>query len=215
MYTLYYCPGSASMIVHLALLEIGAEYELKLVDVEKKQQKDPAYLRLNPNGVVPTLVFDNRPYLESAALLMLLSERHPEAGLMPAIGSIEHDQWRQWIVFISTSLQTAFRAWFYPAELGYEEHTEVTRLALQKRIAAIWDQLEQHLSQHGPYLLGDTFSGADLHLTMLMRWSRNMPRTATEWPALNRLAHLIIARPSWQKMVAIEGIDAWPKVTSN
>ncbi|MBC3918644.1 glutathione S-transferase family protein [Undibacterium sp. CY18W] len=215
MYTLYYCPGTASMIVHLTLLEIGAEHELKLVDVEKNQQKDPAYLRLNPNGVVPTLVFDDRPYLESAALLMLLSERHPQAGLVPAAGSVERDQWRQWIMYLSHSLQSAFRAWFYPAELGYEEHTAVTRQALQNRIAAIWDKLDQHLEQNGPYLLGDTFSGADLYLTMLMRWSRNMPRPATGWPALNRLAQLIIVRPSWQKMVAIEGIDVWPKVSSN
>lgn len=213
MYTLYYCPGTASMVIHLALLEIGAAHELKLVDVEKKQQKDPEYLRLNPNGVVPTLVIDGLPYLESAALLMLLSERHPEAGLVPDTGTVERDQWRQWIIFISGNLQSAFRAWFYPSELGFEEHNESTRAALQKRIAAIWDQLDQHLSKNGPYLLGETFSAADLQLTMLMRWSRNMPRPATEWPALNKLAQLIIARPSWQKMMEIEGLEVWPKAT--
>lgn len=213
MYTLYYCPGTASMVIHLALLEIGAAHELKLVDVEKKQQKDPEYLRLNPNGVVPTLVIDGLPYLESAALLMLLSERHPEAGLVPDTGTVERDQWRQWIIFISGSLQSAFRAWFYPSELGFEEHNESTRAALQKRIAAIWDQLDQHLSKSGPYLLGETFSAADLQLTMLMRWSRNMPRPATEWPALNKLAQLIIARPSWQKMMEIEGLEVWPKAS--
>ncbi len=214
MYTLYYCPGTASMVVHLALLEIGAAHELKLVDVEKKQQKDPAYLRLNPNGVVPTLVIDNHPYLESAALLMLLAERHPEAGLAPAADTVERDLWRQWIIFISGSLQSAFRAWFYPAELGFAEHSEATKAALQNRIAAIWDQLDLHLSKNGPYLLGETFSGADLQLTMLMRWSRNMPRQATQWPALNKLAQLIIARPSWQKMVEIEGLETWPKVST-
>ncbi|MFZ6681360.1 glutathione S-transferase family protein [Undibacterium sp. Tian12W] len=214
MYSLYYCPGTASMVVHLALLEIGAAHELKLVDVEKNQQKDPDYLRLNPNGVVPTLVIDNRPYLESAALLMLLAERHPKAALAPAAGTVERDLWRQWIIFISGSLQSAFRAWFYPAELGFTEHSEASKAALQKRIAAIWDQLDLHLSKNGPYLLGETFSGADLQLTMLMRWSRNMPRPATQWPALNKLAQLIIARPSWQKMVDIEGLETWPK-TSN
>ncbi|PXX41866.1 glutathione S-transferase family protein [Undibacterium pigrum] len=211
MYTLYYCPGTASMVIHLALLEIGAAHELKLVDVEKKQQKDPEYLRLNPNGVVPTLVIDGRPYLESAALLMLLSERHPEAGMIPAAGTVERDQWRQWIIFISGSLQSAFRAWFYPSELGFEEHSEATRAALQQRIAAIWDQLDLHLSKNGPYLLGETFSAVDLQLTMLMRWSRNMPRPATEWPALSKLAQLITARPSWQKMMEIEALDVWPK----
>ena len=212
MYTLYYSPGTASMLVHLALLEAGVAYELKLVDVQKKQQKDPEYLRLNPHGLVPTLLIDDRPYLESAALLMLVSENHPDCGLAPAIGSVERNLWRQWIIYISNNLQSAFRTWFYPAELGLTEHTEASRNALQNRIAAIWDQLDLHLGEHGPYLLGETFSAADLQLTMLMRWSRNMPRPATQWPALNNLAQLIVTRPSWQKMMQIEGLENWPHV---
>src|SRR6185437_3551353 len=55
MYTLYYSPGTASMVVHLALLEIGAPHELKLVDFDRDAQHDPAYLELNPRVVVPTL----------------------------------------------------------------------------------------------------------------------------------------------------------------
>ncbi|MCH8621148.1 glutathione S-transferase family protein [Undibacterium sp. TS12] len=214
MYTLYYCPGTASMVVHLALLEAGAVYELKLVDVEKNQQKDPAYLQLNPHGVVPTLVIDGRPYLESAALLMLIAERHPQSGLMPAAGA-ERDMWRQWIIYLSHGLQSNFRNWFYPSGLGYVKHPEEVSRALQERIAAIWDQLDQHLGKNGPYLLGAGCSGADLYLTMLMRWSRNMPRPATNWPALENLAHLVTARDSWKKMVEIEGVEAWPKSRTN
>ncbi|MDE2427319.1 MAG: glutathione S-transferase family protein [Burkholderiales bacterium] len=211
MYTLYYCPGTASMIVHLALLEIGADYELKLVDVEKNQQKEPAYLQLNPQGVVPTLVFDGKPYTESAALLMLLAERHPEAGLVPATGTAERDQWRQWIVYLSNSLQAVYRFWFYAPDLGMHEHTPEVRQALQSKIEQIWNRLDQHLSQHGPYLLGQEFSGADLYLTMLMRWSRNMPHPATEWPALNHLIQLVTARASWKKVSEIENLSAWPQ----
>ena len=55
MYTLYYSPSTASLVVHVALLEIGAKHELKLRDFASKQQKDAAYLALNPNGVVPTI----------------------------------------------------------------------------------------------------------------------------------------------------------------
>ena len=80
MYTLYYSPGTASMVVHLALLEIGAPHRLELVDFDKDAQHSPEYLRLNPRGQVPTLVIDGQPYFESAALLMILAERHPEAG---------------------------------------------------------------------------------------------------------------------------------------
>ena len=75
MYTLYYSPGSASMVVHLALLEIGAPHKLELVDFDTDAQHSAAYLKLNPQGVVPTLVIDGKAMTESAALLMILSER--------------------------------------------------------------------------------------------------------------------------------------------
>ncbi|HEY8683145.1 MAG TPA: glutathione S-transferase family protein [Rhodanobacter sp.] len=209
MYTLYYSPGTASMVVHLALLEIGAPHELRLVDFDSDAQRDPDYLKLNPRGVVPTLVIDGRPLSESAALLMVLADRHPDAKLAPAPGTPAREAWQQWIVYLSNTLMSTYRLWFYPPELGAAEHTPAVRLALQRKIEAVWDLLDAQLAAQGPYLLGTEFSGADLLLTMLMRWSRNMPRPVTEWPALKRLADLVRARPSWQKLYEIEGLSEW------
>ena len=117
MYTLYYSPGTASMVVHLALLEIGAAYQLRLVDFAAGAQRDPEYLKLNAHGTVPTLLIDGKPQTESAALLMILSERHPEARLAPAAGSAERDAWLQWIVYLSNTLAATYRFWFYPNDL--------------------------------------------------------------------------------------------------
>jgi glutathione S-transferase len=112
-------------------------------------------------------------------------------------------------VYLSNTLMSTYRLWFYPAELGSHEHDPAIRTALQNKIEAVWDRLEAHLQNAGPYLLGAEFSGADLLLAMLMRWSRNMPRPVSEWPALNRVAGLIRARPSWQKLYQIEGLSGW------
>ena len=209
MYTLYYSPGAASMVVHLALLEIGVPHRLERVDLDADQQHSAAYLALNPHGVVPTLVIDGKPLTESAALLMILSERHPEAHLAPAPGTAEREEWVQWIVYLSNSLAATYRLWFYPADLGMKEHTPEIREAIQHKIEAVWDRLDAHLAARGPYLLGREFSGADLLLTMLMRWSRNMPHPVTEWPALKKLADLVRARPSWKKLYEIEGLSEW------
>ncbi|HTD29183.1 MAG TPA: glutathione S-transferase family protein [Xanthomonadaceae bacterium] len=209
MYTLYYSPGSASMVVHLALLEIGAPYQLELVDFSANAQRDPAYLKLNPQGRVPTLIVHGKPVFESAALLMLLAERYPEANLAPSRGSDERQAWYQWIVYLSNTLAATYRLWFYPDDLGYEEHPPMLRAAVQGKIEAAFDLLETSLSAHGPYMLGSEFSGVDLMLTMLMRWSRNMPKPATEWPALKRLADLVRERPSWKKLYEIEGLTEW------
>lgn len=209
MYTLYYSPGAASMSAHLALIEIGAPYRLEKVDLERKVQRSEDYLRLNPLGQVPTLVIDGQPYTESAALLMMLADRHPEAQLAPLPGTPQRNQWYQWLVFQSNALAANFRNWFYPQDLGSAEHPPAQRAALQARIESVWTRLDTHLAARGPYLLGDQCSAADLQLIMHMRWSRNMPRTSLDWPALRQLATLLRGRESWQRLCDVEGLDEW------
>ena len=116
MYTLYYAPGSAAVLVHLTLLECSVPYSLCKVDLETGQQRSADYLALNPDGVVPTLVIDGQAYSESAALAMLLTERHPEAALAPAPGSAPRASYLQWMFYLANSLQPAFRQWFYAGE---------------------------------------------------------------------------------------------------
>lgn len=209
MYTLYYSPGTASMSVHLALIEIGAPFCLERVDFERKDQHSNAYLRLNPLGQVPTLVIEGQPYVESAALLMMLADRHPEARLAPSPGTAERNAWYQWLVFQSNALGANFRNWFYPGDLGTAEHPPDVRAALQARIEAAWTRLDNHLALGGPYLLGNQLSAADLQLIMHMRWSRNMPRSALDWSALKRFARLVRGRESWQRLCDAEGLEEW------
>lgn len=206
MYKLYYSPRSASMVVHLALLEIGAPYELSLVDFGSKDPRFAAYLSFNPRGSVPTLIVDGRPLSESVAMLMTLTERHPEAKLAPGLNTPEREMWQQWVIYLSQQLMPVYKMWFYPSLLGMAKHTTEVRGALQRRIEGYWTLVESHLVVNGPYLLGEQFSGADLLLVMLMRWSRETPRPATEWPRLKHLEELVRERPSWQKCCEVEGI---------
>jgi glutathione S-transferase len=210
MYILYYSPGAASLCVHLALLEIGAPHELRKLDLAAGEQRSAAYLKLNPNGLVPTLLIQNRPYFEAGACLMTLAERHPAAGLAPAPESLERAAWNQWILHLANTLQPAFRLWFYPSDLSADEATQTTiKAGTRARIETIWQRLDAQLAAHGPYLLGENMSAADLLLIMLMRWSRNMPRPATDWPALAAFARRMKARASWQALYAAEGLTEW------
>ena len=210
MYTLYYSPGTASMCVHHALIETSAEYRLVRVDLEAGGQRDPAYLKLNPNGVVPTLLIDGMPFTESAALLMTIATRHPQAGLAPAETSPGRIAWYQWIVYLANTLQPAFRSWFYPGDVSDDPDTQALLMpATRRKIESAWARIDMHLAAQGPYLLGAEFSAADLMLIMLMRWSRNMPKPATDWPALQRYAVRMKARPSWKQLYALEGLSDW------
>ena len=209
MYTLYYSPGAASMVVHLMLLEVGAPHRLERVHLEQNAQRSPEYLRLNPRGQVPTLVIDGTPYFESVALVMALADRHPDAGLAPPRDSALRAAWYQWLVFMASALGAPYRQWFYAPELGAAEHPPAVRDALRAKIESGWAQVNDHLQSSGPYMLGAQFSAADLVATMYMRWSRNMPKPATEWPALRRLADLVRARPSWARLYEVEGLTEW------
>ena len=209
MYTLYYSPGSASMVVHLALLETGAPFRLVRIDFDKDEQHGRDYLRLNPRGQVPTLIVDGRPCFESAALLMLLAERHPEAKLAPPVGSELRADWYQWIAFFATAFGPVYRYWFHPPDLGAPEHPPAVREALRGTIEGSWALVDAQLTARGPYVLGAQFSAVDLLATMYMRWSRNMPRPAHTWSAVRNLANLVRARPSWTRMCEVEGLAEW------
>ncbi len=209
MLTLFYSPGTASFVVHWLLIELGLPHELRLVDFEARQQKSPEYLKLNPGGVVPTLLVDGEPVTECAALAMHLADLVPAAGLAPTPGSIERARYYQWIAYCANTLQPAFRAWWYPDEPAGPEHAELAKAAAQSRIEACFDRLDAHLAAHGPYLLGENLSAADLYLTMLMRWSRKLPKPALDWPGLRAHADRMRARPSFRALYAVEGLEEW------
>jgi glutathione S-transferase len=208
MYTLYYAPGSANLLVHLALLEIGASHELKRVDLDKGEQRSAAYLAINSNGVVPTLLIDGVPHGEAAALAMLLAERHPDAALAPATGSAERADYLQWMLYLANNLQPLFRQWFYPGE-HLPEGADTVKQAARAGIEKCWSKIDAHLAAHAPYMLGAGFSVVDLYALMLMRWSRNMPKPATEWRELSTLAARLKARPSWKQVCNAEGLIEW------
>jgi len=209
MYTLYYAPGAASLVVHWLLIELDLPHELRRLDLQAGEQKRPEYLALNPSGVVPTLLVDGEPLCEAAALVLHLADAHPEAGLAPSLGSTERARYYQWVMYLANTLQPAFRTWWYPAEAAGEANVPAAKAAVTPRIEAIWTRIDAHIAEKGPWLLGERLSAADFYLGMLMRWSRNMPRPATDWPALGALAQRLKARPSFAALYAAEGLTEW------
>ena len=207
--TLYYSPGAASLLVHWLLIELDVPHALHLVDTAAKVQKSPGYLAMNPNGVVPTLVLDGKPQYEAAALAMLLAERHADAGLAPGIDDPRRGDYLQWMFNLANMEQPLFRQWRYPGEPAGEANADVIRAHVAPRIEAEWQRIDSHLATNGPHLLGDGLSVVDFYLVMLMRWSRNMPKPASEWPHLAALAQRLKARPSFTTLYAREGLTEW------
>ena len=208
--TLYYSPSTASLVVHWLLIELDVPHTLHLLDFDKQEQKSPGYLKVNPAGVVPALVIDGQVITEAAAIVMYLADLHPHAALAPAIGTPQRAAYYQWVLFMANTLQPAYRAWFYPAEPAGDANGDAAKHQARLKLEAAWEQVARHLDSHGgPYLLGDTLSAADFLLTMLMRWSRNMPRPSDTWPVLQAYAHRMKARPAFKEVYAREGLTDW------
>jgi glutathione S-transferase len=206
-YLLFYSPGTASLAVHWMLIELGAPFEAELVDI--KAERSAAYLKLNPAGRVPTLVVDGAPVSESAALLMLLAERHPEGGFAPAVGSPGRAVWMETMLVLANGLSPAMRDWFYADKDGDPAGAEAVQALAKRRIEGVFERLDGLLADGRPYLLGETVTTVDLLATMLMRWSRNMARPATGWPNLGPYVTRMRAQPAFAEVCRREGLTEW------
>jgi len=209
MITLYYSPSTASLVVHWLLIELDLPHTLHRLDLDAREHKQAAYLAINPAGVVPALAIDGEVFCEAAAIIMHLADLHPTAALAPAPATAARGHYYQWMCFCANTLQPAYRAWFYPSEPAGEANVDVSKAQARARLEAAWAQVDAHLAAQGPYLLGDALSAADFMLTMLMRWSRNMPKPAHTWPALAAHAARMKARPAFKEVYAREGLTDW------
>lgn len=209
MTTLYYSPSSASFVVHWLLIELEVPHTLHKLDFDKRDQKSAEYLLLNPAGVVPTLVIDGQPINEAAAIVLHLADSYPAGGLAPAIGSLKRASYYQWLFFMANTLQPAYRTWFYPAEPAGADNADAAKDKAREVIEAAWSRVNDHLAKNGPFLLGEKLSAGDFMMTMLMRWSRNMPKPAHSLPALAAHAATMKARPAFKETYAREGLSDW------
>ena len=113
---LYFNPGACSLSPHIVLREAGLEFDLVQVDLKTKKTKSGEdFTRINPKGQVPVLGLDNGEFLtEGPAIVQYIADRKPEAGLIPAAGSMERYRVLEWLNFITSELHKGFSPLFRP-----------------------------------------------------------------------------------------------------
>jgi glutathione S-transferase len=214
MIQLHYFPSNASLTPHLLLEELGAPFELKLVDRGAGAHKSPAYLKLNPNGLIPVLVDGDLVLYETAAIVLHLVDTHAAAGLAPAPGAVARAQFYKWLVWMAASLQSQMPLYFYSdryVAAGNAEGAAQVKAAAETRIAGLVDQIDAQLASHrGPWLLGEQFSALDPYAFMLCRWTRGMQRPARTLVHVGPFLQRMLARPAVQRVITREGlVEPW------
>ncbi len=216
MLELHYFPGNASLTPHLLLEELGVPFTLRLVDRTKAAHKQPDYLALNPNGLIPVLV-DSRfePALvlyETAAICLHLLDTHPDHGLAPALGTPERAHFYKRLVWLTNTLQASLIQYFYPervVDAGDAAAAAQVKAQMEAKVGGLLDQLDAELARHGqPWLLGAAFSAVDLYTLMLCRWTRGFTRPARSLPNLGPYLQRVLARPAVQRVFEKEALAA-------
>lgn len=199
-YVLYGRPGSGSLVVQVALEEIGAPYERVWVG---RDPQSVARLRTkNPAGRVPALeLADGTVLFESAAILVHLALINPQAQLAPLPGSLRHARFLQWMVFMSANMYEAALRIFYAARYSTRGEADAQFIRGQG-MADFVEHAGLVATGLGPYVLGDTYSIADVYLYMLASWYPDTAELEARVPPLAAHSALIRSRPALAKVEA-------------
>ncbi len=183
--TLYLMPGSSSMAPHIALHEVGATFDSRVIQLASKDNRTPDYLAVNPEGKVPTLLVDDRPMTEVAAILYYLARRFPAAGLLPE-GDIEAEaQIISWMSFIAATV--------HPARAKGADHAR-----------EVWQLADRRLGKR-EWAVAGRYSIADIHLFRLFwRFRGSLKPAPDEFPNLEVHYDRVMQRPAVKRTIEIE-----------
>jgi len=192
--TLIHAPKSRSTRMIWLLEELGATFDIKVVDIARQSgvgAKDPA--NPHPDKKVPALLDDGVLITESAAIALYLTDKFPAAGIGPVVGDPLRGPYLTWLAYYAGVLEPVIGAHF--------EGRTASDPALMAEYEAMDARLKATL-EAGPYMLGETYSAADIMFASLLQFARQaLPAHAVydEW-----LARLT-ARPALARAMAKDG----------
>ncbi len=194
-YRLHLSKGTVALAVHIALNEVGAEYDLVWVDFASGAQGKPDYLALNPKGRVPALETPDGILTETSAILGYLSESFPDAGLMP------DDIWgRAKLAELHLFLAATAHINHAHKMRGHRWSDDPdTYPAMRAKVPANMTENAALIEQNylaGPYVLGERYSTADIYLFTISRWLEGDGVDMAQFPALSAFLDRMSARPA-------------------
>jgi glutathione S-transferase len=186
--TLFHSPNTRSTGALILLEELGADYELYVLNMKAGEQRGPVYLAVNPMGKVPALKHGGALVTEQVAVFLYLADLYPEAGLAPAIGDPLRGPYLRWMVFYGSCFEPALvdramkREPAPPSTAPYGDYDTMLK--------TLTGQLDA-----GPYLLGERFSAADVLWGTALSWTTKF-KLVPELPVITAYMARVNARPA-------------------
>jgi glutathione S-transferase len=193
---IYHSPQSRSTAALTLLEELGAPYQLQLLNMKAGEQRQSAYLAVNPLGKVPAIRHRGELITEQVAIFIYLADLFPEAGLAPLVGDDLRGPYLRWLVYYAACYEPALTDKAMkrdPAPLSMSPYGDFDTM-----LGALIDRL-----WNAPYLLGDVFSAADLLWGMALQWG-TMFKMIPENRTIADYVERVSARPSVTKTAALD-----------
>jgi glutathione S-transferase len=196
---LYYAPGACSLSPHIALREIGAEFELVPVDLRARRTADGRdFLELNPYGYVPALELASGEVItEGPAIVQYIADLRPEAGIAPPNGTLERTRVQSALALINSEIHKTIGGLFN------KDLDADARGAIIAKVEARLDTLSRQLGD-AHYLANNRYSVADAYLFVVLGWLRHFKIELGRWPALAAHQARVGARAAVQDALAAE-----------
>jgi glutathione S-transferase len=192
--TLYHSPNTRSSGTLLLLEELGVPYELKVLNMKAGEQRQPAYLAINPMGKVPAIKHGDAVVTEQVAISIYLADLFPEKGLAPLLIDPLRGPYLRWLVF--------YAACFEPAvvDRAMKREQGSTAMAPYGDFDTMLKTVVGQLAK-GPYLFGERFTAADVLWSSGLTWT-TMFKLVPELPEIKAYLERISRRPSIARVKA-------------
>ncbi len=214
-FCLHYAPDNASVVIRLALEELGLSYDTALVDRSRRGQNSAAYRALNPNGLIPVLETPDGPMFETAAILLWLADT--QGRLAPAPQDPDRAGFLKWLFFASNTVHADLRMLFYP-EKYIGPDADMQSALRQQLTARLVNHLDSLNAAAGMGWLGaDQPSILDFYIACLLRWMALYPAdydrswfALPRYPALHAICERLENRASTHAAIIAEGLGSRP-----
>jgi glutathione S-transferase len=194
--TLYHSPNTRSSGALLLLEELGADYDLHVLNMKAGEHRRPDYLAVNPLGKVPAIRHGDALVTEQGAIFIYLADLYAEAGLAPALDDPLRGPYLRWLVFYGSS--------FEPAVVDFAQKREPGPAAMSPY--GTYDSVIETVAaqlRRGPYLLGERLTAADILWGMALSWT-TMFKVVPERPEIMDYIARIRTRPALARVQAID-----------
>src|SRR5580704_1209187 len=204
MLKFYYAADTCALASHIALEEAGAEYATVRISFAANEQRQPAYLAINPKGRVPALVTERGVLTETPAMLAFIAQSFPAARLAPLGDPFAFAQAQAFNSYLCSTLHVAHAH----RMRGYRwaDHPVAIKEMQRKvpeSVGACFDLIERDMLK-GPWVMGEAYTICDPYLFTLAQW---LEADGVELARLAKVAdhsRRMSERPAVRKAIAAE-----------